>query len=126
MRTLIIPAFFLYPQYAQSDLISHFSEDTSFGDQLSTMFPPEAPAPEWDRKGEYLAGGLVIYAITKKKRLLKVGRKMTLRDVCVAAKGKDGEVDGLEVKDGCLSFVTLPKGTPEQEWVTEFKNNAKP
>lgn len=87
------------------------------------MFPPQAPAPEWDKKGEYAEGQLVVYAMTLRKRLLKVGKKMTLRDVCTAAKGKEGDKlrDGLEVKDGCLTFVVLPKGDVEQKWVDDFK-----
>lgn len=87
------------------------------------MFPPAAPAPEWDKNGEYVDGKLVVYAMTMRKRLLKVGKKMTLSDICKAAGGKDGVRDGLEVKDGCLSFVVLPKGEAEQKWVDEFKKS---
>lgn len=86
------------------------------------MFPPQVPPPEWDSKGEYVYGQLVIYAITHRKRLLKVGKKMSLRDVCNAAKGREGEpIDGLDVKDGCLAFVILPKGNVERKWVEEYK-----
>jgi len=84
------------------------------------MFPPQAP-PDWDIKREYIDGNLAVYAITRKKRLLKIGKKMALRDVLRAAKGKDGE-DGLEVKDGCLSFIILPKGSVELKWVEDYKN----
>ncbi|KAJ7162561.1 hypothetical protein C8R43DRAFT_990664 [Mycena crocata] len=121
--SLIIPVFFLYPQHATSDVIPEFVEDTPFAAHLSTMFPPKAPAPNWDVKEEYVDGKLVIYAMTHRKRLLKVGKKMTLRDVCTAAKAKDGELrDGLEVKDGCLTFAVLPKGDVEKKWVEEYKN----
>jgi hypothetical protein len=89
------------------------------------MFPSSSTEnmekPEWDKKGEYLAPNLVVYAITHRKRLLKVGKKMSLLDVCKAAKGKDGETDGLEVKNGCISVVVLPKGEAESRWVNEFK-----
>ncbi|KDQ64929.1 hypothetical protein JAAARDRAFT_52854 [Jaapia argillacea MUCL 33604] len=121
--TLIFPVLFLYPQHATSDIISQFVETTPFSAHLETMFPPNAPAPEWDRKGEYVysEGGLVVYAITSKKRLLKVGKKMTLRDVCESAKGKDGERDGLELTEGSLSFVVVPKGEEEKKWIEEFK-----
>ena len=88
---------------------------------MERMFPPQAPPADWDVKREYIVGNLAVYAITKKKRLLKIGKKMTLRDVLRAANGKDGE-DGLEVKDGCLSFIILPKGSVEQKWVEDFKN----
>lgn len=88
------------------------------------MFPPQVPAPEWDKNGEYVDGRLVIYTITLRKRLLKIGKNMTLLDACKASKQKDGELkDGLEVKDGCLTFVVLPKGDVEQKWVDEFKMN---
>ncbi|KAF5387787.1 hypothetical protein D9615_000043 [Tricholomella constricta] len=120
--TLVLPVFFLYPQYATSDVIQEFVEDTPFALHLEAMFPPQAPPPEWDSKGEYVDGQLVVYAMTHRKRLLKVGKKMTLRDVCKAAKAKEGEKrDGLEVKDGCLTFVVLPKGEVEAEWVEEYK-----
>ncbi|KAJ7667672.1 hypothetical protein DFH06DRAFT_1322261 [Mycena polygramma] len=121
--TLIIPVFFLYPQHAISDVIPEFVEDTPFTLHLSTMFPPKAPPPNWDTKGEYVDGQLVIYAMTHRKRLLKVGKKMTLKDVCIAAKGKDGEPkDGLEIKDGCLTFAVLPKGDVEKKWIEEYKS----
>jgi small subunit ribosomal protein S7e len=88
------------------------------------MFPPQAPRPEWDKRGEYVDGQLVVYAMTRRKRLLKVGKKMTLIDVCKAAKGKEGEPrDGLEVKDGCLTFVVLPKGDVEKKWIEDFKKS---
>jgi hypothetical protein len=116
--------FFLYPQYATSDVISHFAEDTKFSAHLSLMFPPDAPAPTWDVKGEYVAGTVSIYAITHRKRLLKVGKKMTLRNVCNVAKEKDGEPkDGLEIKDGYLTFVVLPKGEVEKRWIAEYKQS---
>lgn len=114
--------FFLYPQYATSDVIPEFVESTPFSAHIATMFPPNAQPPEWDPKGEYVDGRLVIYAMTHRKRLLKVGKKMTLRDLCNAAKSKAGEPsDGLEVKDGCLTFVILPKGEVETKWVEEYK-----
>ena len=86
----------------------------------STADNPER-RPAWDKNGEYLAPTLVVYAITHKKRLLKVGKKMCLLDLCSASKGKDGQPDGLEVKNGCLSVVVLPKGDVESRWVEEFK-----
>ena len=121
-HTMILPVLFMYPQYATTDLISHFQEDTPFSAHLNVMFPPNAPAPEWDKKGEYVDGSLVVLGWTRRRRLLKIGKKMTLRDVCKAAKGKDGEPkDGLEMRDGTLTFVVLPKGAEEQKWVEDFK-----
>ncbi|CAK5262761.1 unnamed protein product, partial [Mycena citricolor] len=120
--SLIIPVFFLYPQYATSDIIPEFVEDTPFSSHLAVMFPPQAPPPAWDTKHEYVDGKLAVYAMTRRKRLLKVGKKMSLREVCTAAKEKEGELkDGLELKDGCLTFVVLPKGDAEKKWIDEYK-----
>ncbi|KAH7888037.1 40S ribosomal protein S7 [Phlebopus sp. FC_14] len=120
--TLIFPVFFLYPQYATSDVISQFEENTTFTAHISQMFPPKVPAPDWDKGQEYTANNVVVYGISRRKRLLKVGKKLTLRDVCEAAKQKEGEpLDGLEMKDGYLTFVVLPKGDEERKWVDEFK-----
>ncbi|KAJ3519505.1 hypothetical protein NMY22_g13162 [Coprinellus aureogranulatus] len=119
---LVLPVFFLYPQYAISDIIQEFYEDTSFEAHLERMFPPKGASPPWDEKGEYTYKNLVIYAMTHRKRLFKVGKKNTLRDIFKAAGGKpDGPKDGLEVKDGCITFAVLPKGEEESKWVEEFK-----
>ncbi|KAJ7179452.1 hypothetical protein C8R46DRAFT_987205 [Mycena filopes] len=124
--SLIIPVVFAYPQYAITDVIPEFVEDTPFAAHLATMFPPQAPPPNWDVKGEYVDGQLVVYATTHQKRLLKVGKKMSLRDVCTAAKAKDGEPrDGLEMKDGCLTFAVVPKGDVEKKWIEKYKSARK-
>ncbi|KAI0347416.1 TPR-like protein [Trametopsis cervina] len=121
-QTLIFPALFLYPQYATSDIVPEFVEDTPFSAHISIMFPPQAAAPDWDKNKEYVDGHLVIYAVTHRQRLLKVGKKMTLRDLFQASKAKEGEpADGLELKDNCLTFVVLPKGSVEQKWIDDFK-----
>lgn len=119
---MVFPSFFLYPQYATSDIIAKFVEDTPFSAHIANMFPPQAPSPEWDQNREYIDGQLVVYAMTHRRRLLKVGKKMTLCDIFQASKAKEGEpMDGLELKDNCLTFVILPKGTIETKWVEEFK-----
>jgi len=123
--TLIIPTFFLYPQHAQSDLVSEFAETMNVGEQLAIMFPTDAPRLAWDVNGEYSYDMLVVYAITHRKRLLKIGKKMTLREVMNSAKQslQMQDRDGLEVRDGCISLVALPRGGPEQTWVEEFKSS---
>jgi Cns1/TTC4 Wheel domain len=83
------------------------------------MFPPEAPPPEWDKGGQYVYDQLSIYAATSKGRLLKVGKKMTLRDVLSAAQSQRN--DGLELKNGYLTFVILPVGDVEKKWIEEYK-----
>jgi small subunit ribosomal protein S7e len=52
--------------------------------------------------------------------LLKIGKKMTLRNVIREA-SKDG--DGLELQGGCLAFVVVPRGDVEANWTAEFKRN---
>jgi len=117
---LIFPVHFLYPQHATSDTVPDFHEDASFGEHLSVMFPPNAKPPNWDKAGEYVTGSLSIYAATSKKRLLKIGKKMSLRDV-IRETGKDG--DGLELQGGCLSFIVIPRGKAEANWIAEFKRS---
>ena len=121
-QTLILPVLFLYPQYAQTDIISEFVEDTPFSAHIERMFPPAVPPPSWDLKAEYSADRIVIYAVTHRRRLLKVGKKMTLRDVLKVSAGKEGEPkDGLQLKGGCLSFVVLAKGDIDKKWIEDFK-----
>jgi len=112
-----------------SDVVAEYLEDTPFGAHLAMMFPQGGPFQPWDTGRKYVDdGSLVIYTTTRRKRLLKVGRKMTLRQLCRAAGtgggsaiGPDGKCDGLELIDGCLSFVVVLKGEVEQKWVEEFK-----
>ena len=53
---------------------------------------------------------------------MKVGKNHTLRTVFEAARAKEGQPrDGLELRDGCLSFVVLPKGEVEKRWIEDYK-----
>lgn len=119
-NTLIFPVHFLYPQHATSDTVPDFHEDTSFGDHLAAMFPPNGKPPKWDEAGEYVNGQISVYAATSGKRLLKIGKKMTLREVIREAR-MDG--DGLELQGGCLAFIVVPRGDIETNWIAEFKRN---
>ena len=115
---------FLYPQHAQSDVISSYHEHDPFTEHLQIMFPPEGARPNWDAIGEYTTRNLSVYFQTRHKRLLKVGKRMTLADVFARAVGPVGEeVDGLELKEGCLHCVVLPKGKVEDDWVADFKRS---
>ncbi|OXB33410.1 hypothetical protein LQV05_001866 [Cryptococcus neoformans] len=126
---IVFPIFLLYPTYGQSDFITHFHEDASLDDQLSAMFPvspsaPQIPWAEWDEKREYYVPNLVVYVETKERRLLKVGKELTLREVLgKARRDAKGEVkkDGVVLRDGLLSFVVLVKGAQEKAWIEEFK-----
>ena len=69
-----------------------------------------------------MTGNLNVYAMTRGKRLLKVGKNHTLRTVFEASRAKEGQPrDGLELRDGCLSFVVLPKGEVEKRWIEDYK-----
>lgn len=126
---LIMPVFFMYPQYAQSDFVSDYHEDTPVGTYLETMFPQAARGSlPWDVKGEYYDSNVQVYATTKNKRLLKIGKKNTLRQImdqgyqdAPPTGDKIRDRDGLLMQDGILSLVVLPKGDAEQAWIAEFK-----
>lgn len=126
---IIFPVFLLYPQHNTSDLITHFHEDTSFEDQLAVIFPasPNSSSPpwsDWDQKHEYYTSNLVVYVETAQRRLLKVGKEITLREVITKARRDpaDGVArDGIVLRDGLMSFVVLVKGKEEREWIDNFK-----
>ncbi|KAJ9126432.1 hypothetical protein QFC24_002175 [Naganishia onofrii] len=129
---LVFPAFFLYPTAQNSDLITQFHEDSTFYDQLEAMFPLSSDGQaahqgvtwaEWDRKHEFRCDNLTIYATTKAKKLLKVGRTHTLRQVAqkAASLSAPGQPDGLFMQDGLMSFIVLPSGEGEKEWLDRFK-----
>jgi len=133
---IIFPVLLLYPQYSTSDFIKSFAEHTTFREQIEVVFPADGPPANWDVKREYRIGNLSVYAVTRRKMLLKVGLKMTLADLFLRADTSKvtstgpsagtthvAEADGLEVKDGCLSFVLVPRGNVEQGYVDTFKAN---
>lgn len=132
---LIFPTFLMYPTHAQSDFITHFHQETSLDDQLAQMFPPSSsssssssgiPFAEWDTKRQYYTSNLVVYVETRHRRLLKVGKELTLREVLAkgvrpADKATGQPRDGIVLKDGLLSFIVLPKGEEEKKWIDEYK-----
>jgi len=133
---IIFPVLLLYPQYSTSDFIKSFAEHTTFREQIEAVFPADGPPANWDVKREYRIGNLSVYAVTRRKVLLKVGLNMTLADLFLRAgtskitsTGRSAETehvaeaDGLEVNDGCLSFVLVPRGNVEQGYVETFKAN---
>lgn len=125
---VVFPILFLYPVHFQSDLISHFHEDTSIASHLDLMFPTTEAGETlpWDTKKEYVNSNLNVYVTTKRKRLLKLGKKITLREVLDkgamnADKAKGIERDGVVMMNGFISFVILPKGEGETKWIAQFK-----
>ncbi len=101
---LVLPVFFMYPQYAQSDFISDYHEDTPVGEYISTIFPSASRGTlPWDTKAEYYDENLQVYAATRKQRLLKIGRKLSLRQIIDqgfkegdASKGEDKAKDRMD------------------------------
>lgn len=118
---LIFPVFFLRPLATPPtrDLILTFRQDVTFGDQLDA-FNAQSNVQDQHRA----SSPETVYAVTKKGRLLKAGRKLTLKQI-IAASAKDG--DGLELNDGwCLEFYIVPAGgEPEQRWIQEMKARIK-
>jgi hypothetical protein len=120
--TLVFPVFFLYPEHSTSDLVSQFDERSPVLSHIEEILSPKNPPPQWDSSRSYTPQSVVTYATTRKKRLLKVGRKLTLADVFKAAKtSPDGKPDGLELRDGSLALVILLKGEVEHNWVEDYK-----
>lgn len=124
---IMFPVFLLYPQHSTSDFISRFAEHTTFKDQLAVIFPKGGLPPAWDQENhEYQSGRLAVYAVTRQGRLLKIPSKSTLADVFlqVGTMIKEGDKqvqDGMEIRDGCLSFAIVPKGDVENWYVEDFK-----
>jgi hypothetical protein len=111
------PVFLLRPlaDPPSRDFILAFHEDTTFGDQLDAM-------------GES-GNNSVLYVITKNGRILKAGRKLTLREIVRNAAVRPDEmelVDGLELKDGWyLEVFLLPKDARAEKWIQDTKRELK-
>ncbi|XP_025110021.1 tetratricopeptide repeat protein 4-like [Pomacea canaliculata] len=61
------PVLLLYPEYAQTDFIQNFCENSTFEDHLVQMFGPDTEPPPWDIEHE---GSL--YPVSKYNTLLEV------------------------------------------------------
>jgi len=106
----------------QSDMVSQFSEHTAFRDRLCEILPEDGQPPNWDVKREYRWNNVSVYAVTRTRKLLKIGLKLTLAEVFLkAGVMRDNVQDGLEARDGCLSFIVVAKGEAETKYVEEFK-----
>jgi hypothetical protein len=98
-----------------------FHQDVTFGDQLDA-FNAQNAHQQRDPTAE------VVYAVTQKGRILKVGRKLTLKKIIEAAAQKvaDGSIDGLDLVEGwCLEFYIVAKGQSETRWIAEQKAKIK-
>lgn len=66
---------------------------------------------------------LNMYIATSKGRVLKVGAKLTLEKVLLAA-GRDG--DGWVLQEGwALEMCGVPKGVKGDDWVAGWKKDVK-
>ncbi|XP_054429611.1 tetratricopeptide repeat protein 4 [Pteronotus mesoamericanus] len=73
------PVLFLYPEYAQSDFISAFHEDSRFIDHLMEMFDE---TPSWDLEQKYCPDNLEVYFEDEdREELYQVPPKCTLLQV---------------------------------------------
>ncbi|XP_055485057.1 tetratricopeptide repeat protein 4 [Psammomys obesus] len=73
------PVLFLYPEYAQSDFISAFHEDSRFIDHLMAMF---SDAPSWDEEHKYHPDNLEVYFEDEDRaELYQVSPRSTLLEV---------------------------------------------
>ncbi|PWN38804.1 hypothetical protein IE81DRAFT_327127 [Ceraceosorus guamensis] len=123
---IIFPVFLLYPAEERSDFISDYQEDVPLGEYLDRMFPPGGEALPWDSSGEYRTDNLRVYASTKARRLFKIGRGRSLREMIdLTAREEDAQKkmkrDGMILRDGMISLVVLPAGEKESKWVAKFK-----
>ena len=121
---VIFPVMLLYPQHNTSDLISEYHEDTPIGMHLEVMFPLEARGSlPWDAQGEYVANRLSVIAKTRKGRLLRVGHKLSLRELLdQGATPSNDDRDGIVLRDGIIDLYVLPKGSDaERQWITANK-----
>lgn len=116
---LIFPTFLLRPlaNPPTRDLILSFRQDVTFGAQLDAFNANQGAA-----QGRQLIDEST-YAVTKKGRILKVGRGLSLAKAIKSAYQHDesGDHDGLPLVEGwCLEFYIVPKGK-ELDWVKEMK-----
>ena len=92
------------------------------------MFPSPVsviPKKSWDTKGEFTSRNVNVSATTHKQRILKVGRKMELKDIidqCAASSGKGADRDGMVLTDGTLLLYVFAKGSAaERDWLDKMR-----
>eukprot|EP00457_Paulinella_chromatophora_P005634 gb/GEZN01005651.1/.p1 GENE.gb/GEZN01005651.1/~~gb/GEZN01005651.1/.p1 ORF type:complete len:450 (-),score=96.46 gb/GEZN01005651.1/:308-1657(-) len=94
------PVLFKYPEAMQTDFVPDFVEASTFRDQLSIMFPPAGPAPEWDKHARYnldLPYIKIFYEVRDETKPGVVKRRQVKLDSSLgeALKRKDHVVDSL-------------------------------
>ncbi|CAM4853379.1 unnamed protein product [Rotaria socialis] len=101
-QTLTFPVVFLYPEYAQTDYVKTFHENTRLIEQLSVLFESLAP---WDEEGKYTLDRIAIYYEDRRKYELKtVSSDKTLLEVL--------QLPGYVVQLGMPSFIIMIPDSP--------------
>ncbi|CAF4653454.1 unnamed protein product, partial [Rotaria sp. Silwood2] len=101
-QILTFPVVFLYPEYAQTDYIKEFHENTKLIDHLSVIFESRAP---WDEEGKYTLDRIGIYYEDHDKHELKmVSSNKTLLEVL--------QLPGFVVQLGMPSFMIMVPDSP--------------
>ena len=104
---LSLPVFVLRPLHTPPtrDLILDWRDDATFGDQLDGNYGDELADSDF-------------FAVTSDTRVLKVGRKLTVRALAKAA--RKGE-HGLPLVGGwCLEVYVVPRARAA-EWAAQMK-----
>jgi Cns1/TTC4 Wheel domain len=120
--------FFDYVEQRERQTAPALREDHEFGQYFDKVLRlPRASnltLPGHMQSGEH-SRKLTVYVQTRRLRILKVGKKMTVRQVidqCAQAPGDGVEQDGLVLTDGALCLSVFVKGSPaEKSWIDSRK-----
>lgn len=120
-KVLHWPAYFVYPEFNQSDFIEDFKENTKFIEHMNVMFSPEH-LPEWDRSEHYQIQNLQLYFKytnrDEEDTLVCINNTHTLKTILSDPR--------TVVIDGCPSFIVVSKASiffkefTEKHTVTDF------
>ena len=110
--TLSFPMLLLYPIHGQSDFIKSCDEFSSLADHLAYILPLP-----WDNEGHYAPDLIDGYMETVSGGLVKVGRKLPLRDVLAITKNPATRV---ALIDGLVTISIVP-ASQASGWFHDFK-----
>ncbi|KAK3850514.1 hypothetical protein Pcinc_042787 [Petrolisthes cinctipes] len=76
---LVWPVMLLYPEYQETDIIQHFSENDRIIDQLEAVFGDNVPPAPWDQQHKYRLQNLhVFFEDRQRAKLCRVDAHVTL------------------------------------------------
>ncbi|ORZ41472.1 hypothetical protein BCR44DRAFT_1422884 [Catenaria anguillulae PL171] len=119
--SLSFPCLVLYPEFNQSDFITHFDIGSTFLDQLRPILD-EAGAAPWDPEHTYKTSTTDVYFLTfdtdpNKRRLVKVGKKLSLHTVLKSSWSR--------VVNGVVEFLVLHRDNKFcNEYVEKYRARA--